>query len=141
MLSVPASVTVPAGQSSATFDAVSGDVSASQNATVTAALNGQSQQAIVTLGAPVDCQEFQTSPGGLCMIQDVFPWITFGGGWESRLNAGNLSNGSGGGTIQFSFTLLPAVPATGGVQNHMPAFFNDSITGQTQVAETANLYA
>ena len=71
------------------------------------------------------------------MIQDVFPWITFGGGWESRLNAGNLSNGTGGGTIQFSFTLLPAVPVTGGVQNHMPAFFKDSITGQTQVAESA----
>ena len=68
------------------------------------------------------------------MIQDVLPWVTFGGGWESRLNAGN--SGSGAGTIQFSFTLLPAVPVTGGVQNHMPAFFKDSITGQTQVAET-----
>ena len=32
LLSVPASVTVPAGQSSATFDAISGTVSASQNA-------------------------------------------------------------------------------------------------------------
>ena len=71
------------------------------------------------------------------MIQDVIPWITFGGGWESRLNAGNVSNGAGGGTIQFSFTLLPAIPVTGGVQNHMPAFFQDSITGQTQIAESA----
>ncbi len=71
------------------------------------------------------------------MIQDVLPWITFGGGWESRLSAGNLSNGSGGGTIQLSFTLLPALPVTGGVQNHMPAYFKDSITGQTQVAESA----
>ena len=73
------------------------------------------------------------------MIQDVFPWITFGGGWESRLNAGNLSNGAGGGTIQFSFTLLPAVPVTGGVQNHMPAVFKDSISQQTQAAESAIL--
>ncbi len=137
LLSVPASITVPAGQSSVTFDAVSGSVNASQNATVTADLNGQSQQATIALAPPVDCQEFQTSPGGLCMIQDVIPWITFGGGWESRLNAGNVSNGAGGGTIQFSFTLLPAVPVTGGVQNHMPAFFQDSISGQTQIAESA----
>ena len=137
LLSVPPSITVPAGQTSATFDATSGSVSASQNATVTVSLNGQSQQATITLAAAVDCQEFQTSPGGLCMIQDVLPWITFGGGWESRLNAGNLSNAAGGGTIQFSFTLLPAIPVTGGVQNHMPAFFKDSISGQTQVAENA----
>ena len=137
LLSVPPSVTVPAGQSSATFNAISGSVSGSQNAIVTATLNGQSQQATITLAAAVNCQEFQTSPGGLCMIQDVFPWITFGGGWDSRLNAGNLSNGTGGGTIQFSFTLLPAVPSTGGVQNHMPAYFKDSLTGQTQVAENA----
>ena len=137
LLSVPPSVIIPAGQSSATFTATSGSVSASQNAVVTADLNGESQQAIIALAVPVNCQEFQTSPGGLCMIQDIFPWITFGGGWESRLNAGNLSNSAGGGTIQFSFTLLPAVPVTGGVQNHMPAVFKDSISGQTQVAENA----
>src|SRR5258706_8456398 len=71
------------------------------------------------------------------MIQDVLPWVSFGGGWGSRLNAANLSNAAGGGSIQFSFTLLPAVPATGGVQNHMPAFFKDSISGQSQVAESA----
>jgi hypothetical protein len=95
------------------------------------------QQAIIALAAPVNCQEFQTSPGGLCMIQDVLPWITFGGGWESRLSAGNVSKANGAGTIQFSFTLLPAVPVTGGVQNHMPAFFKDSISGQTQAADNA----
>jgi hypothetical protein len=137
LLSVPANVTIPAGQSNATFDAISGNVGASQNATVTADLNGQSQQAIITLAAPVNCQEFQTSPGGLCMIQDVIPWVTFGGGWESRLSAGNVSNGGSAGTIQFSFTLLPAVPVTGGVQNHMPAFFKDSISGQPQIADNA----
>jgi hypothetical protein len=69
------------------------------------------------------------------MIQDLLPWVTFGGGWESRLSAGNIPNGSGGGAIQFSFTLLPAAPVAGGVQNHMPAWFKDSQTGQMQLAE------
>ena len=136
LLSVPANVTVAVGQSGATFAAHSGSVSGSQNATVTATLNGQSQAAVVSLAASVNCQEFQNSPGGLCMVQDVFPWITFGGGWESRLSAANLTNGSSGGTIQFSFTLLPAVPTTGAIQNHMPAFFTVNKSKQSQVAET-----
>jgi len=71
------------------------------------------------------------------MVQDIFPWVTFGGGWESRLSAANLTKGNGGGTIQFSFTLLPAAPTTGGVQNHMPAFFTVNKSKQLQLAETA----
>ncbi len=136
LLSVPANVTVAVGQSGTTFTAHSGSVSGSQNATVTATLNGQSQAAVVSLAASMNCQEFQNSPGGLCMVQDVLPWITFGGGWESRLSAANLTKGSSGGTIQFSFTLLPAVPATGGIQNHMPAFFTVNKSKQSVVAET-----
>ncbi len=136
LLSVPANVTVAVGQSGATFAAHSGSVSGSQNATVTATLNGQSQAAVVSLAVSVNCQEFQNSPGGLCMVQDVLPWITFGGGWESRLSAANLTKGSSGGTIQFSFTLQPAVPATGGIQNHMPAFFTVNKSTQSVVAET-----
>ena len=137
LLSAPASVTVLAGQSSATFSANSGSVSSSQSVTVTATLNGQSQTATISLAASVNCQEFQTSPGGLCMVQDIFPWVTFGGGWESRLSAANLTKGNGGGNIQFSFTLLPAVPTTGGIQNHMPAFFTVNNSRQLQLAETA----
>ena len=137
LLSVPVSVTILAGQSSATFSANSGSVNSSQNVTLTATLNGQSQTATISLAASVNCQEFQTSPGGLCMVQDVFPWVTFGGGWESRLSAANLTKGNGGGTIQFSFTLLPAVPTTGGIQNHMPAFFKVNKSKQLQLAETA----
>ncbi|MDP9112877.1 MAG: hypothetical protein M3O20_04260 [Acidobacteriota bacterium] len=69
------------------------------------------------------------------MVQDVLPWITFGGGWESRLSAANLTKESGG-TIQFSFTMLPAIPTTGGVQNHMPAFFTVNMSKKSQLAET-----
>ena len=138
LLTVPANITVPAGQSSAAFSAHSGLVSGSQSATVTATWNGQSQQATIRLVVPANCEEFPTSPDGLCMIQDVLPWVTFGGGWESRLSAGNIPSGSGGGTIEFSFTLLPAIPVTGGVQNHLPAWFRDSETGQMQVGESAS---
>ena len=136
LLSVPANVNIPVGPSGATFAAHAGSISGSQNATVTATLYGQSQAAVISLAASVNCEEFQNSPGGLCMVQDVLPWITFGGGWESRLSAANLTKGSGGGTIEFSFTLLPAVPATGGIQNHMPAFFTVNKGKQSQVAET-----
>jgi hypothetical protein len=136
MLSVPANVTISAGQSSVTFSANSGSVSYSQSVGLKATLNGQSQAVNITLAPAVDCQEFQNSPGGLCMVQDVLPWITFGGGWESRLSAANLIKGSGGGTIQFSFTLLPAAPASGGIQNHMPAFFMVNKSKQSQPAET-----
>ena len=136
LLSVPPSVTIPSGQSSAAFSANSGSVSSSQSVTVTATMKGQSRSASISLAPSVNCDEFQTSPGGLCMIQDVLPWVTFGGGWESRLNVGNLSKSSGGGTIQFSFTLLPAVPASGGIQNHMPAFYTVNNSKQLQIAET-----
>ncbi len=139
LLTVPTGVTIPAGQSSANFTAHSGTVSTSLSVTVTGMWNGQSQQATIGLAPPVNCQEFQTSPGGLCMTQDLLPWITFGGGWESRLSAGNIPNGSGG-AIQFSFMLLPSAPVTGGVQNHLSAWFKDSPTGQMQMAESA-IYA
>ena len=138
LLSVPANVTVLAGQSGATFSANSGSVSSSQSVTLTATLNGQTQTAAISLAVSVNCQEFQTSPGGLCMVQDILPWVTFGGGWESRLSAANLTKSNGGGSIQFSFTLLPATPTTGGIQNHMPAFFTVNKGRQMQVAESAS---
>ena len=136
-ISLPASATIAFGQSSATFAAVSGAVSGNQNVTVTATLNGQSQRATISLAVVANCEEFQTSSGGLCMIQDLLPWVTFGGGWQSRLNAGNLSKGNGGGPIQFGFTLLPAIPLTGGISNHLPAYFQDNKTKSMQVADGA----
>ena len=138
VLSVPASITVLAGQSTATFAATAGVTGSSQNATITATFGGGSRTAAITVVpsfAP-NCQEFRTTPEGLCTIQDLLPWVTFGGGWESRLKVGNIPSGSAGGTIQIGFTLLPTAPASGGVQNHMPAFFRDNRTGQMQVGES-----
>ncbi len=52
-LTIPASVTVPAGASSATFIATAGVLTTNQSATITATLNGASQTASLTLVAPV----------------------------------------------------------------------------------------
>ncbi len=140
VLSVPASVTVPAGQSIASFTATAGMASANQSVTITATFGGASKTAVIVVMpsfAP-NCEGFQLTSEGLCSIQDVLPWITFGGGWESRLKIGNIPSGSGGGAIQIGFTLLPAIPSTGGAPNHMPAFFRDNRTGLTQLGESAS---
>ena len=62
-LTVPASVVVALGQGSATFTAASGTVSSSQNAIVTATLNGQSQQATISLTAATQLSAITCAPG------------------------------------------------------------------------------
>ncbi len=52
-LSVPASVTVPAGQNTTTFTATAGNATSTQQATITASLGGISQTAMVTLSNAV----------------------------------------------------------------------------------------
>lgn len=76
------------------------------------------------------------APDGTCTTQYMLPWVVFGAGWESRLKAGNLPSTTSG-AVQLRFTLLPVASATGGSQNHLPAYFSDSRTGQLQVGESA----
>jgi hypothetical protein len=52
LLSVPSSVTVAAGATSAGFTATAGTIASNQSATVTATLNGSSQSASIALTAP-----------------------------------------------------------------------------------------
>jgi hypothetical protein len=40
--------------------------------------------------------------------------------------------------VKLHFTLLPAASATGGAQNHLPAYFTDSRTGSLQSGESAD---
>jgi len=84
------------------------------------------------------CAEFTTAPDGTCTVQHLLPWVVFGGGWESRLKAYNSPSATPSSAVQLRFTLLPAVPVTDGVQNHLPAFYTDTRTGQMQVSESAN---
>ena len=41
------------------------------------------------------------------------------------------------GPVQFRFTLVPAVSAVNGSQNHLPAYFTDNRTSQKQLGESA----
>jgi hypothetical protein len=63
--------------------------------------------------------------------------VVFGGGWESRLKVGNPPSPSSG-AVQLRFTLLPAVSATNGSPNHLPAYYTDNRTSQVQAGENAN---
>jgi hypothetical protein len=74
---------------------------------------------------------------GSCTLQYTLPWVAFGAGWESRLKAANPPSATTG-AVQFRFTLLPASPVSSGSQNHLPAFYTDSRSGQLQMGESAS---
>src|SRR5207248_694187 len=78
VVSVPASVIVPVGQSGVSFAAIVGSSNANQNVRVTATFGGQSQSATLNLTTLISCAEFQVSSDGRCMIQDLIPWVVFG---------------------------------------------------------------
>ena len=64
-LTVPAAVSVPAGNSSANFTAGAGTIPANQTATVTATLNGASQTATLNLMAPMLVSTLACNPTSL----------------------------------------------------------------------------
>ncbi|MGO9617039.1 MAG: putative Ig domain-containing protein [Bryobacteraceae bacterium] len=64
-LPVAASVTVPAGSTSATFTATAGTCSANQTVTLTATLGGVSETASISLTAPVQVSSLTCSPTSL----------------------------------------------------------------------------
>jgi len=62
LLSVPASLSIPAGSLSATFSAAAGSITTSQSATVSATLNGSTKSAALSLLGPVSLASFTCSP-------------------------------------------------------------------------------
>src|SRR3977135_3138833 len=104
------------------------------------AMNSKSPLALgaanaITLGS---CAEFTMAPDGTCTVQYLLPWVVFGGGWESRLKANNSPSATQSSAGQLLCTPFPTVPVTNGIQNHLPAFYTDSRTGQINVGESAN---
>src|SRR5580658_844466 len=96
LLTIPASVTVPVGASTATFSATAASFASSQSATITATLGGSSQTAAISLVAA------SGSGGGGSGVGGV------GGG-----------GGGGGGPSSFGFTVAPSnmtlnAPISGG---------------------------
>src|ERR1017187_4973104 len=65
LLLVAASVTVPAGSTSATFTATAGTITANQNATLTATLNGVATTASIGLVGAVQVSSLGSSPASL----------------------------------------------------------------------------
>ena len=65
MLPIAASITVPAGSTSATSSATAGKCGANQTATVTATLNGAAKTSTVSLVAPVQVSTLTCSPNTL----------------------------------------------------------------------------
>jgi trimeric autotransporter adhesin len=64
-LPVAASVTIPAGSTSATFTATAGTITANQTATLTATLNGVAKTASISLAAAVQISSLRCSPASL----------------------------------------------------------------------------
>jgi hypothetical protein len=81
LLSVPASVMVPAGSSSANFTATAGTITADQSAVVTATLSGSSMGVTLSLVA--------SPTSGISTY--YFPHFAIGGGWQTVLTYVNYS--------------------------------------------------
>lgn len=86
LVGVPASVTVPGGQTGATFQATVGNVSGSQSATVVATLNGGSQSAVLSLNASGVPSAVSVAPSGGSGITQVFTFV-----FSDTQSAANLS--------------------------------------------------
>jgi hypothetical protein len=106
------------------------------NAMSSVELSSQSTSAAGSSTSSTRCAEFPTATDGTCTVQYTLPWAVFGGGWESRLKAANPPSTSAG-AVQFRFTLLPTASTSGGLQNHLPAYFTDSRNSPLQVGESA----
>ena len=85
-VSVPGSLTVPLGQSSAIFQATAGNVSGSQNATITAAFNGVSHSATLSVNTrPVPTAD-SVSPSASAGATQIFTFV-----FSDSQSAANLS--------------------------------------------------
>ncbi len=87
-ISLPTSVTIPAGQSSATFPVTSGTISGSQAAVITASYNGTSQTATVVVSAPV-LSAVSVTPSGSAGTSQTFSFV-----FSDSQSAANFSAGA-----------------------------------------------
>ena len=136
-LSVPSSIVVPAGATSATFTASGATVNANQSSVVTVALNGASQNATLTLTPPaaapvvptsLACSPFSLVPGGVSTCTVILSGLAPSGGAAVNLSA----SGSG-------LTLPATSTVPGGSSSTTFTATAGSVTASTAVVATAAL--
>ncbi|MGD0361579.1 MAG: DUF4082 domain-containing protein [Bryobacteraceae bacterium] len=96
LLTIPASVLVPAGGTSATVTASAGTLTMSQNATLTAALNGAVQTAVLSLVAPtlvsaVSCNPTSVNSGSTSTCTVTLSQPAAAGGSTVGLSSNNAA--------------------------------------------------
>ncbi len=85
-ISVPASLTVPLGQSDAAFQAMAGNISVAQSASITATLNGVSYSATVSINTLPLPSADSVSPSAGAGVTQIFTFV-----FSDSQSAANLS--------------------------------------------------
>ena len=131
-LPVPASVTVPAGSTSASFVGTPGSVTTNQSATLTASLNGASATATVTV-APLAVPTLQCSP----------TTVTSGGKTSCTVTLSQSAPSSGSSVSLLSnnavLTVPTAVTVSGGATSASFSASAGSVTSSQSASVTASL--
>jgi uncharacterized protein (TIGR03437 family) len=136
-LTVPASVVVGSGSTSATFTAAAGTITGNQTATITATLNGSTQTATISLVAPVllsgvTCNPASLGSGGSATCTAT---VTQTGGATVALSStaaaltvpASVTVGSSGTTATFTAT-------AGTIASNQTASITATLNGSTQTA-------
>ena len=136
-LTVPASVTVGLGSTTATFTATAGTIASNQTATITATLNGSTQTATITLAAPVVLSGLTCNPASLvsggsatCTVtvsQTGGATITLSSNAVALTVPASAAVGSGSTTATFTAT-------AGTIASNQTATITATLNGSTQTA-------
>ena len=144
-LTVPASVSVAAGGSSATFTATAHSVTSNQTAAITATLNGQSQAATLSLIAPALVSSLACSPTSLTSGDVTSCTVTLSktsptGGSAVALSSNNslLRVPSASVTIVAGATAATFTATAGAIPSNQTATITATLNSQSKTA-TLNL--
>ena len=126
-LTVPASITVPAGALSASFSATTTGISSDQSAVITAAANGFTQSATLALSAAANLTSLACNPASLPTGKSATCTVTLS---KAAPAAGAVVSLSGGTT---ALSIPTSVTIAGGTASATFAVTASGITTQTMV--------
>ena len=145
-LTLPASVTVPAGSTSINFSAVAGSLASNQTANVTASYNGSTGSATINLVAPVLVSSLTCAPSSLGSNATSTCTVTLTAAAPAGGAAVTLSSSNPALTVPASVTVAAAATTasfnatTGSLASNQTASATASYNGSTGSA-TINLVA